>query len=177
MSVWKIAKLLLDNCDSPQDVDEMLLTLNSLAEMQELRGMIASFSSAARDDSSIVANGGLGSRKIEAEISSPEQRSAILKGVSRDTTVKQMELLFRECGMTNKQVEQWFSANFKIAKPIGKGSLQKYLARILNEVDLGLTNRMLATIQRQSLPDSSAKSDIEDYWDKLDAHFDNPNVV
>lgn len=175
MSAWKIAKLILDNCNSPQDVDEMLLTLDSFAEMQELRGMIASFSTTARNEPPVATNGGPSSRKYEPQTSSPEQKPTILTGVSSGTTVKQMEILFRECGMTNKQVEQWFSAKFKIAKPIGKGSLRNYLAMILSEIDLGLTNRILSTIQRESLPGSSIKSDIEDYWDKLDAHFESPN--
>ena len=88
------------------------------------------------------------------------------------TTAKRLEVLFRNKGMTNQQVELWVNDNFSVAQAnLGKGSLRKYLVRVLNNADLGANNRLLAAAQRLVNEDSNETSDIKHYWDELDKHF------
>ncbi len=94
-----------------------------------------------------------------------------LPDTSKATMAEQLEVLFRSRGMTNKQVEQWFSANFEIDIPIRKVSLRNYLMKVLTGIDLGLGNRILATAQGRLTKTSSENSDIEDYWDQLEKQF------
>ena len=174
MRTWKIAKLLLDNCETQRDVDEVLQTLNDSSEMRDLVTMMSPFASRNYLTTPVAVDSKRRRSSHELKESMGKSKSTTLTDTTKNTTVEQMESLFRSCGMTNKQVEQWFDANFKIRISIGKGSLRNYITRILDEVDLGLSNRILSTIQRQANSGLSDNSDIEKYWDQLDKHFSRP---
>ena len=73
--------------------------------------------------------------------------------------------------MTNQQVEQWINHNFEVGVNLGRDSLHKYLTKVLNRADLGLSNRLLAAAQRLVSENSKATSEIRDYWDGLDKRF------
>ena len=90
---------------------------------------------------------------------------------SKEVSASQLESIFRTSGMTNRQVEQWITDNFGIQFSVGKDSLRKYLANVLDDADLGLTNRMLAAAQQVANGGATSASDIRDYWDELDKHF------
>ena len=90
---------------------------------------------------------------------------------SIEARVTQLEAIFRTIGMTNEQVEQWITDNFGLQELVGKHSLRRYLTRVLNGADLGLTNRLLAGAQRLAIDTGSPVSDIKEYWDQLDKHF------
>ena len=171
MHTWEIARLLLENCDSRQDVDQVLETLNDTLALQELRTMLSSFASdpgtatpPSMPKSETMAMPKLGQNVID-------NGGNALPDTSKATVAEQLETLFRSSGMTNKQVEQWFSANFEIDVPIRKVSLRKYLLKVLTGIDLGLGNRILATAQGRLTRNSSEKSDIKDYWDQLEKQF------
>ena len=95
------------------------------------------------------------------------------KGIQsiRDTSASQLVTIFRGQGMTNKEVEEWIISNFGVRILVSKKSLQKYLAKVLNEAGLGLTNRILAAAQRLDAGDTTEPSDIRTYWDEQDRHF------
>ena len=104
--------------------------------------------------------------KIDSEKSRGEARLS-----SMEASASQLEALFRTIGMTNKQVEQWITDNFGVQVIVGKHSLRKYLIRVLDVADLGLTNRLLSGAQRLSMNSGSLTSEIREYWDQLDKHF------
>ena len=176
MRAWDIAKLLLDNCTSPQDVEEVLMTLDSPRELQELRSLLSSFS-----------NGTLSTPYADADTPPlPDPKRVSIPTTGQPSTEKSvkvlpkrpeapmmdhLESLFRSDGMTNKQVAQWFSTNFNINVPIGRKSLRHYLTKLLDDVDWGLRNRIFEAAQRLQKDDSSTPSDIESYWDQLDKQF------
>ena len=174
MRTWEIAKLLLDNCESQRDVDEVLQTLSNSSETQKVLTMMSPFASSSYESTSDVVVSKQKRSPGELEGTAGKKKGSALIDTTKNSTAEQMESLFRSCGMTNKQVEQWFAGNFKIQIPIGKGSLRNYIARILSGVDLGLSNRILSTIQRQANSGLSDNSDIEKYWDQLDRHFSRP---
>ena len=173
MRTWEIAKVLLKHCESEQEVDQVMETLNDSLALREICAILSSF--ASRPPFSMPARERSGTSTV-AVVRKPEQ-STIDHGVkslpdtSRVVMAEQLEVVFRAYGITNKQVEQWFTANFGIDVPIGKGSLRRYLMRVLAGVDLGLANRILAMAQGGLTGDSLKKSDIEEYWDGLDKQF------
>ena len=174
MRTWEMAKLLIEHCDSQQDVDQVIETLNDRLAMQEVRRILAAFATRPRLN---VPTPTPSSRPIptlrKSERQIVDDGVKALPDTSRAVMAEQLEVLFRACGMTNRQVEQWFTVNFGIEILIGKGSLRRYLMRVLTGVDLGLANRILATVQGRLTGDSLKKSDIEDYWDRLDNQFSN----
>lgn len=171
MRTWEIAKLLLERCDSPQDVDQVLETLHDRLAFQELCAMLGSFASGPHADASTSAAKNTPALLQEAEDQTIRDSVKALPDSSKATMSEQLEILFRSYGMTNKQVEQWFITNFQIDVPMGNGSLGQYLTKVLREVDLGLGNRILAAAQKRTPGDSSKPSELKDYWDKLDKQF------
>ena len=171
MRTWDIAKLLLERCDSCQDVDQVIETLNDTLALQELCRILSSFASHPRVDAPPLTLGGRPTAVSEPERQAADDDVKVLPDISKDATAEQLGVLFRSCGMTNKQVVQWFETNFKIDVPIRKGSLRQYLMKVLAGADLGLANRILATAQGRLPGDSRKKSDIGDYWDRLDKQF------
>ena len=171
MHTWDIAKLLLEHCDSRQDVDRVLLILNDTSALRELCVLLSEFATRPdpHESSTIEAD-----RLMEVPETQQRPKGDGLKPLpdaSKATMSEQLESLFRSYGMTNNQVEQWFSSNFEINVPIGKGSLKQYLLKVLKEVNLGLGNRILATAQSHPRGDLSKTSDIKEYWDQLDKQF------
>ena len=73
--------------------------------------------------------------------------------------------------MTNKQVEDWIKENFSVGSTVGKGSLRKYLVRVLDNADLGLKNRIIAATQQLANGQDTENSDLVAYWDGFDKHF------
>ena len=73
--------------------------------------------------------------------------------------------------MTNKQVEEWITENFSVGSTVGKGSLRKYLVRVLDDADLGLKNRIIAATQQLANDQDTKNSDLVEYWDGFDKHF------
>ena len=172
MRAWEIAKVLLKHCESEQEVDQVIETLNDTLALREVCVILSSF--ASRSPFNVPAKGPSGTSTVA--VRKPKQ-STIDHGVkplpvtSRVVMAEQLEVVFRAYGMTNRQVEQWFTTNFKIDVPVGKGSLRRYLMRVLAGVDLGLANRILAMAQGGLTGDSLKRSDIEEYWDGLDKQF------
>ena len=89
----------------------------------------------------------------------------------KEASASQLGSLFRTSGMANKQVEEWITDNFNVHATVGKSSLHKYLSKVLNDADLGLTNRILAAAQRLANGESIPASEIRKYWDEQDKHF------
>ncbi len=172
MHTWELAKLLLDGCDSPGEVDEVLNTLSDTLALRELRTMLSAFASNSGSGSETLsltsANGPTTEPQLVAE--AVDEGIKRLSDASRTTMAEQLESLFRSGGMTNGQVQQWFKANLQIDLLLNGRSLRHYLMRVLKEVDLETGNRVLAAAQGLGR-DYSTKSEISDYWDHLDRRF------
>ena len=171
MGAWEIAKLLLEHCESEVDVERLLLTLDDPSELRELRTMLSAFATYMEVETSSAIAPAAPVVVPEAQQRPKAGRVRVLPDASRATMSDQLESLFRSYGLTNSQVERWFSTNFEINVPIKKGSLQQYLMKVLKDVDLALGNRILAAAQAQMMRDSSQTSEIKDYWDELDKRF------
>ena len=157
MRVWDIAKILISECDSPEDVDRILHVLDDPAEYRDLRSLLIPFSS----------------ENLDSPLQEPEGRqtqgeaSRSLPGTAKASAVKQLETLFRSDGMTNKQVERWLLENFEVSRSVGKGSLKDFLEKVLSDFNLAKVNRIIASAQR--LKDTSkSESDIASYWEQQD---------
>ena len=177
MHTWNIAKLLIESCNSPEDVEEVIVTLQDPDAVQQVCSFLTAFSnnkpSASRRKAKAPTMQGVGNYGSSTKIGKPAtgKSGGDFTHSSKDATAAQLESLCRASGMTNKQVEQWFTDNFNVRVPIGKDSLRKYLAKVLNSADLGLTNRILAAAQRLVSDQATSTSDIKNYWDGLDKHF------
>ncbi len=177
MRTWNIAKLLIEHCDSPEDVDQVIVILRDSSATQQVCSILSAFSNSKLTLSHTDADGSTITRK-EWTATVPKVRKSVKKkgieGVydtSKVSTVNELESLFRSAGMTNKQVEQWFANYFSVRVTIGKDSLRKYLTKVLNKADLGLCNRILAAAQRLVNKESAGASEIKTYWDEFDKRY------
>ena len=177
MRTWDIAKLLMERCNSPEDVERVIVTLKDPGAMQEVCSMLAVFSGGESIASNTDTHVSTITGKVRSSSTSKADKPAIDKGVeilpetSKISSIDQLESLFRSAGMTNKQVEHWFSVNFHVRVTISKRSLRKFLAKALDNADLGLTNRILSAAQRLVKDGSSTTSDIKSYWDEFDKRY------
>ena len=177
MKTWDIAKLLVQSSTSPDDVGQTLATLRDPKEVDRICELLTAFTavvpatqtheSGKTNDEALTVNGSAANRakgtvkKRQLEISNSSEEAIAIK----------LEPLFREHGMTNIQVEEWFSTNFSIGKTVGKRSLRKYLIRVLNSADLGKKNRIIAAAQQLGNDPDAEDSDLVKYWDGFDKHF------
>lgn len=177
MLTWDIAKLLIEKCDSPEDVTQVIVTLRSPSSIEEVCSLLTAFSNGGHPstNSKQTSQTMQGMRSQSPSAGDGKSTSSRTKKEPVDSSslaaAKQLEALFRSKGMTNQQVEQWVNSNFSARAILGKDSLRKYLTRVLNNVDLGVRNRILATAQRLVNEDYKGTSEIKDYWDELDKSF------
>ena len=177
MHTWKIAKILVENCTSPEDVDEVIQLLSNALAIQDICWMLTAFSNSQSLPSSPQARAGKGQQSDSCS-SQPKSRNTkglgAGKGLDDDSEVAQafqLETLLKASGKTNRQIEQWMSENFNVRAVVGKGSLRLYLARVLRKADLSLRNRILGAAQSLVGKDSPGTSDIKDYWDELEKRY------
>ena len=177
MRTWDVAKRLIEHCNSPEDVRQVIAILRDPAAAEEVCSLIAGFSSNRHSSVNsgktaptvqVVGSSSLYSEGDKSPSSNARKRS---HDSSKLTTARQLEALFRTRGMTNQQVEQWINSDFQVRANLGKDSLLKYLTRVLNQGDLGLSNRLLAAAQRLVSENPQANSEIRDYWDEQDKRF------
>ena len=177
MRTWDIAKLLVENSSSPEDVEETVKALKDPTSMAQINSVLEAFSSFTLPSPATEVNSKgtqrASGRDTPKAAGKPSQ-SLVTQGTGNSmdnrsmTAVVQLEELFRSKGMTNSEVEHWVRDNFDITVVVGKESLRKYLLKVLNRTDLGLSNRILAAAQRLATKNSMENSDIRDYWDQLD---------
>ena len=177
MRTWDVAKRLIEHCESPEDVSEIIAILRDPAAIQEVYSLIVGFSNNKHSslDPAFTAttSPSVGSSSSYSDIDKlPSSRA---RKPSTDSSklaaASQLVTLFRAKRMTNRQVEQWINHHFGVQANLGKDSLLKYLTKVLNQADLGLSNRLLAAAQRLVSENSQATSEIRDYWDELDKRF------
>ena len=177
MRTWDIGKLIMDNCNSPEDVGQVIEILRDPAAIEEVCSLIAAFSDYKHSDYSSKTtaptvqsvashNSHAGAHKTPSSTT----RRRPTDSFKLDTAV-QLETIFRTKGMTNQQVEQWIKGNFEVRVTLSKDSLRNYLTKVLNHADLGLSNRLLAAARRLAKENSKATSDIRAHWDELDKRF------
>ncbi len=177
MRTWDVAKRLIEHCESPEDVSQIIGILRDPMAIQEVCSLISGFSDNKRSslNSATTAAPTQGVRSSSSSPETDKSPSSRVRKSSTDSsklaTVSQLVTLFRTKGMTNQQVEQWINNNFNVRANLGKDSLHKYLTKVLNPADLGLSNRLLAAAQRLVSEKSQATSEIRDYWDGLDKRF------
>ena len=177
MKTWYIAKLLVQSSSSPEDVGEILATLQDPKAVKRVCELLRSFSADGPpvltgqvgnlDDNAVAKSGSSSKRTKEAT----KKTSASTVSTSEETIADRLEPLFRNNGMTNKQVEEWIAANFAVAATVGKRSLRKYLVKVLDRADLGLKNRIIAAAQKLASDQDDQDSDLVKYWDGFDKHF------
>ena len=177
MRTWEIAKILVGNCTSPEDVDQAIQLLNNPVAIQDICSMLSSFSKTQSLTSPQRVGATKGSQ-TSSYASQPESRNTSGRGATKGlddssevAQAYQLEALLRASGKTNRQIEQWMSENFNVKAVVGKGSLRLYLARVLRKADLGLRNRILSAAQNLAGKDISGTSDIKDYWDELEKRY------
>ena len=177
MRTWDIAKLLVENCNSPEEASEIASVLRDPASVKQIQSILEAFSDLNKTRSSAQVEVQGAQRAYSSDWPKPASKSTkFLSGtqvmsstaISGASTAEQLESLFRSNGMTNQQIEEWITANFGIRVVVGKESLKKYLAKVLNRADLGLSNRILAAAQKLVSGSAQDNSDIRDYWDELD---------
>ena len=179
MRAWDIAKLLLENCDSPREVDELITALENPNMVRDLRLKLlpwsetsSSESSADIDDASVPPTHVIssGAETPANTFESPDSQDFAFQSTGmRTTSPEELETILRSVGMTNKQSEQWILANFEVDIPIGKGSLRGYLARLIGDASPELTARILATA-RQLASDYSSRGSEEDKLKPIMGH-------
>ena len=177
MHTWEIAKILVGNCTSPEDVDQVIQLLNSTVAIQDICSMLSSFSETQSLNSPNKVGATKG-RQASSHASQPESQSISrhraakeLDDSSEVAQAYQIEVLLRASGKTNREIERWMSESFNVKAVVGKGSLRLYLARVLRKADLGLRNRILSAAQNLSGKAILGTSDIKDYWDELEKRY------
>ena len=177
MRTWEIAKALVGNCTSPEDVDQVIQILNNAVAIQDVCSILASFSNSPSSTSPQQV-GTKKERESNSFSSRAEPRSMGQRGAGKGVDgsfevaqAYQLEALLRASGKTNKQIEEWMSENFNVQAVVGKGSLRLYLSRVLRKADLSLRNRMLASAQNLVRKDISGTADIRAYWDELEKRY------
>ena len=167
----------MENCSSPEDVGQVIEILRDPVAIEELCSLIAAFSN--------YEHSGYSSGMTAPTVQSVDTHSSYAEtrktpsstsrkratDNSKSDTAIQLETIFRTKGMTNQQVEQWINGKFEVRVILGKDSLRKYLTKVLNQADLGLSNRLIAAAQQLAKENSKTTSEIRDYWDELDKRF------
>lgn len=172
MRTWDIAKILLNHCNSPEAVDQVLMTLEDPSEFRNLYAMLLPFATQRHEClPSGRAHPSSADRRVSGHHSGKLARANLPEPlpnqpVSADA-VARLESLFRADRMTNAQVQQWMSTHFDSSIPVGKGSLHNYLSRVLNRADTATRNRIFAAALRLD-KDSPELDDLRSYWDLLD---------
>ena len=182
MHTWKMAKVLIDSCSTPTDVDQVLAVLKNPVAIEELRSMLLPLSGQSTT-SLVVDTGPLSSgqdsanptasveKPLASQASAQPQEIPIVEPLPESTrlaAVDQLESIFRSTGMTNRQAEQWMNNNFHVGLNTRKQSFHYHLTRILTAAGLSMTNRMLAAAKRELKNESMGNPDIEKYWDHLE---------
>ena len=177
MRTWEIAKVLVGNCTSPEDVDQVIRLLNDTVAIQDICSMLSSFSE-TQSLTSPQKVGATKRRQTSSYASQPASPSTSRRGSSKGlddssevAQAYQLETLLRASGKTNREIEQWMSENFNVNAVVGRGSLRLYLSRVLRKADLGLRNRILSAAQNLAGKDIPGTSDIKDYWDELEKRY------
>ena len=158
MGTWDIAKLLIESCSSPEEVEQVIGTLNDPEAVEHVCAFMAAFASyepsisyhIAEPPVAQEADGHGSSSEVDKTVAGKSGDSTA--GFSREVSVDQLQTLFRTNGMTNKQVEQWMGDNFGVEVIVGKDALRKYLTKVLATADSDLTNRIMTAAER--LPDN-----------------------
>ena len=144
MKTWDIAKFLIQSCSSPEDVGQILATLQDPKEVGRVCELLSSFSAVGPPaqtrqvgnlSGNVVAKNGSPSKRAKA---ATKKASVTKASSSEEAIADRLEPLYRNNGMTNKQVEEWIADNFNVGATVGKRSLREYLVRVLDGADLGL---------------------------------------
>ena len=177
MKTWNIAKILIQSCSSPEEVSQILATLQDPKEVERVCGLLSSFSAVGpptqtrqvgnRSGNVVTKNGSSSKRAKDTN----KKISASSTSTSEEAIADRLEPLLRASGMTNKQVEEWIGYNFNVGATVGKRSLREYLVKVLNGADLGLKNRIMAGTQQLANIQDAQDSDLAKYWDGFDKHF------
>ena len=176
MHTWDIAKLLLTHCGSPEDVRQMVEVLQDPTTVKDICVILDRF---VEGHDSTDGYHQIGSAGATGRVVAPSPPLKPGKLIPRSRTAGNVNLtaadelasLFRVRGMTNHQVELWLFDSFALHLSVGKDSLRKYLARVLNSTDLGTRNRIIAAAQRLTSDGTERASEITEYWNELDKRF------
>lgn len=173
MNPWNIAKLLIHNCDSRHDVDELIATLANRNHLNTVLALLSAFGTESEvlslplDDSRSSTSPRPQPQKGGASRVRRETKLASEPAPVDEETLQDLEALFRSEGFTNLQVEEWVKDTFNIRQPIGKGSLRKYLVRLDSRDDAIPIKMLLSTARLTLKGDSSVGEDITFYWDQI----------
>lgn len=177
MNTWDIAKQLIQSCNSPDDVRKTLSTLRNPKEVERVCELLTAFSvevpatqthQSGKSNGNALANNGVSPKKTKG---SAKKTGLATTTSTEETIAVKLEPLFRDRGMTNIQVEEWFATNFSVATTVGKSSLRKFLIRVLDSADLGTKNRIMAAAHQLGSDTKNEDSDLVKYWDGFDKHF------
>ena len=154
MRTWDIAKVLIESCSSPEEVEKVIGTLSDPDAAQRVCAFMAAFASYEPSISYLRVEPPV-VREAERRGSSSEVDEIVVGKsgesvvvLSRKASVDQLHALFRTSGMTNKQVEQWLTRNFGVQVSVGKDGLRKYLNKVLAGADSDLRNRVMTATER-----------------------------
>ncbi len=173
MNPWNIAKLLVNNCDSAYEVDELIAALSNQNQLNTVLSLLSVFGTESEvlslppDDSQSSTSPRQESQKKGAFRVGRETKLASEPTPVDDETLHELEAVFRSEGFTNRQVEEWVKDTFGIRQPIGKGSLRKYLVRLASRDDAIPMKMLLSTARLKLTGDSSVGEDITFYWDQI----------
>ncbi len=148
MSTWDIAKLLIESCNSPEDVASLIGTLDQPDAAKQISNFMAPF--ASYDPYTNSQEGGQPAKREsevpstlgELDIATEALSEMGLSTISRDSIAAELHSIFRSIGMTNMQVEQWIQRNFGIELRVSKDALRKYLVRVLASSDAIMVHRI-----------------------------------
>ena len=162
MRTWEIAKLFVESCTSPEEVDQLIGTLQDRDAMLDICTKLAAFSSDKRESTPQSSKTALTSGSPSHILSSGAKEAIVrrneekLIAFSDQTIADELKALFRGRGMTNTQVEQWARENFGVKINVSKDSLHKYITRILKISDSQLVNRMVVAARKMDRKDNSS---------------------
>lgn len=179
MQPWDLAKLLLNHCSAPTDVDDIVKVLSDKTQLGSVLGMLEHFRLSSSAQSTFrVQRDPTKTDRAQSSTSSGSQSNGLRKeptpskidspsDLTTDDILQDLEALFRSEAMTNIQIEQWVKANFSSRYSVGKGSLRNYLHRLVTQDDAIPGNVLLSTARLDLKSDPKVGEDIRFYWDQV----------
>ena len=176
MRTWDIAKLLISHCGSPEEVHGVIRALQDPTTVDQICFMLDPFVSDYRESGRYGQTGSnaLADREMMTLPARPSDKPTSHSSGTPSANLAiadELASLFRTHGMTNRQVETWLADGFGVQLLVGKDSLRRYLARVLNSVDLGGRNRITVAARNLASDGDETTSEITQFWNDLDERF------
>lgn len=172
MNAWKLAKALIQACDSPGEVAAVVDILSSDTRRSEVKRMLLELS--GRSHPALDDQPKPEQRRHDVDLFHDQPKPEQHRHDVDLSVAERILALFRRKGMSNKDAEDWIRTKYQLNYPLGKQSLRSYVQTILRKEGMTWGAQVLTSLLNELSPNDPQLSDLRKYWDELDQRRSEP---